>query len=372
MEIIPIFVGVIFMGIGGYLLFDTYNFRQISHQVSGRVLGYESHQSRNSNGGSSTFYAPVIEFSCKGNTYCFKATISSNSMSYPIGSEVPVLYLESNPHNARIRTNMRFILGGIFTLMGGIAFTIGVVNFSFNWITLIVGLALLGKLGHMAIKFKSKLNAQGIHTLDEFKAKIKESKTNKSAGDKFGETETSEKMLSVNGLPPEQPARAKAAKNYIPSQSMISDQSTQDKHLKLPGWLVAVTFTLAGGLILGGGYWTKTRYEFLSIAESTSGKVVSMESSYSDGSTVYYPIVQYTYPVDNQTVEFKHSVGSSHPGWQTGDIVMVLYHPQDKDDAMIDDGWLNWLGPIIVLGMGGIFLLAAFFTFKKARKQRAK
>lgn len=121
------------------------------------------------------------------------------------------------------------------------------------------------------------------------------------------------------------------------------------------------------GLLAGGAYWAQKRADFLAIAESTQGRVVSMESSTSDGSTVYYPIVGYTFPRSNQSVKFKHSVGSSHPGWRIGDSVTVLYNPANKNEAMIDDGWLNWLGPGILTGIGIIFFFGGVSLKRRQR-----
>lgn len=333
MESIPIVVGLLFFTIGGYILFDTYKFRKISRKVAGRLLGYEPHTSSSKNG---TMYTPVVEFVCNGDTYCFKASISSNLMPYKMGKPVPVLYLENDPHNARIRTNIRYMLGVIIALFGAGALTIGVVNFSTNGYSLIVSFGVLGYMAYKALKFKAKLNAKGVHTLDDIKEAVKNP----------GFIESDLTMSDI---------QSHSDKNYQPSENLIATQADIKELKKIPKWVATLIIVVGIGLLSGGAYWTQKRADFLAVAESAQGRIVSMESSTSDGSTVYYPIVGYTFPYGNQSAKFKHSVGSSHPGWQVGDTVTVLYNPADQNDAMIDDDWLNWLGPGILSVMGAIF-----------------
>jgi hypothetical protein len=351
MEIIFVIVGFIFTAFGGYFLFDTYNFRKISQMVTGRLVGYESHISKSSKGGTSTMYAPVVEFLCNGETYSFKATISSNTMPYKIGESVPVIYLENDPHNARLRTNTRYIIGGAFALMGVVVLTIGVVNFQYNRTSLFVAAGVLAFLIYKIIKVKSRFNAKGINSLKDLKN-----------SDKTGDD-------LLDGLT-EHNAHDTTDKNYRPSESLITNQATVVKGQKIPKWVPYLLIVIGLGLLAGGVFWGQKRANFLADAETTQGKIVSMESSTSDGSTVYYPIVKYTFPHSNQTVRFKHNVGSSHPGWRTGDTVPVLFNPVDKNEAMIDDGWMNWLGPGILAGMGTFFFFVGFSVSRRQKRLR--
>ena len=334
------------------MLFDTYNFRKISQLVMGRLVGYESHVSKSRKNGSTTMYTPVIEFDCNGEVYSFKSKIGSSTMSYKVGESVPVIYLESDPHNARLRTNSRYLIGGAFAFMGIVAFTIGAVNFQYNRTSLFVAAGVLALLIYKIIKAKSRLTAQGIHASNDINNKDK-------TGDPL-----------LDGLTAHN-SREVLDKNYRPSEKMITSQADVKKRQQTPIWVPYSIIVLGFGSLSGGIYWGQNRADFLAVAKTTQGRVVSMESSTSDGSTVYYPIVKYTFPHDNQSVRFKHSVGSSHPGWSTGDTVTVLYNPEDKNDAMIDDGWMNWLGPGILACLGTIFLLAGLATLRKQKKLRS-
>lgn len=332
------------------MLLDTYNFRKISQLVMGRLVGYESHVSKSRKNGSTTMYTPVIEFDCNGEVYSFKSKIGSSTMSYKVGESVPVIYLESDPHNARLRTNSRYFIGGAFAFMGVVAFTIGVVNFQYNRTSLFVAAGVLAFLIYKIIKAKSRFNTQGIHSSNDFKNKT---------GDPLLDGLTAHNTREVSD------------KNYRPSENMIISQAEIKKRQQTPKWVPYLILVLGFGSLSGGIYWGQKRADFLAVAETTKGRVVSMESSTSDGSTVYYPIVKYTFPHGNQSVRFKHRVGSSHPGWSRGDTVIVLFNPADKNDAMIDDGWMNWLGPGIMVCLGMIFFLAGLATLRKQRQLRS-
>jgi hypothetical protein len=351
MGIIPVIVGFALTAFGGYFLFDTYNFRKISQLVMGRLVGYESHISKSRKGGASTMYTPVVEFPCNGETYSFKATISSSTMPYKVGESVPVIYLENDPHNARLRTNSRYLIGGAFSFMGLVALTIGVVNFQYNRASLFVVAGVLALLIYKIIKAKSRVNAQGIHTSNDFKTKD-------NTGDAL-----------LDGLTAHN-AREASDKNYRPSVNLITNQADVVKGQQIPKWVPYLFIVIGLGLLVGGVYSGQKRANFLANAETTQGKVVSMESSTSDGSTVYYPIVRYTFPQSNQSVKFKHNVGSSHPSWRTGETVTVLFNPADKNDAMIEGGWMNWLGPGVLTGLGTIFFFVGLSVSRRQKRLR--
>lgn len=63
-------------------------------------------------------------------------------------------------------------------------------------------------------------------------------------------------------------------------------------------------------------------------------------------------------------------MGSSSPSYSRGEHVPVLYSPTDHSDAIIDEGWMNWLGLVILLLVGIMFGLLSFTTLKKQAKKR--
>jgi hypothetical protein len=81
---------------------------------------------RYSNNNGSTTYSPVVRFNDGSRDIQFTSSSSSNPPGYNTGESVPVLYLESNPANAKIDSFFSLwggsliigILGGAFLLLG--------------------------------------------------------------------------------------------------------------------------------------------------------------------------------------------------------------------------------------------------------------
>jgi len=83
--------------LGNHLHTRTEAFLGAAVPGAGVVVGLEDNDS-----GDTTTYAPVVEFDHDGRTYRFKDSIGSNPPSYRRGEGVAVLYVPSDPTNARI------------------------------------------------------------------------------------------------------------------------------------------------------------------------------------------------------------------------------------------------------------------------------
>lgn len=102
-------------------------------------------------------------------------------------------------------------------------------------------------------------------------------------------------------------------------------------------------------------FLVRTR-RFLAGAVDAQGTVISMvASSGSEGGTVYSPVVQFR-AQDGQTVTFTDSVASSPPSHQAGDVITVKYSPGDPQNARIGTGFRLWFVPVLLGGLGAIFL----------------
>jgi len=124
------------------------------------------------------------------------------------------------------------------------------------------------------------------------------------------------------------------------------------------------------------GVWQGLRLAHLEAAGVRApGQVVRLHEEWSSGSSGsshynYYPIVRFR-TAENETIEFKDSIGSNPPGYRSGDKVTVLYLADTpRGNAMIDRGLLwNWAMP------GGIFVaalvLAGIFSPSRAAGPRA-
>jgi len=122
-----------------------------------------------------------------------------------------------------------------------------------------------------------------------------------------------------------------------------------------------------------GSYFTGLDMLDLSLkGQSGVGKVVDINSrrssSTSGGSSgySYYAVVSFN-DAQGEKVRFEDGVGSSHPFYDMGDDVDVLYDPDRPIDAIIDRGLLNW-GLSGGLALGALLLLLlGVNTLKQAR-----
>ncbi len=91
--------------------------------------------------------------------------------------------------------------------------------------------------------------------------------------------------------------------------------------------------------------------------EITTGRVIAMDESNSDGSTVYSPIFEYT--VGGQRYEVNSGIASDPPDYRIGDDIAVRYNPANPQHAEVDTP-LNspWIygGGVALLGIAMIAL----------------
>ncbi len=132
-------VGGIFMSLGAimlviavYFLISNYQFSERAIPVKGKVIDYDSYQSRDDDGGSTTMYTPTFQYEFQGKTYTHKSSTSSSSRSYEIDELVDVLVDPEEPNEVLIdsfweKWFVSVLLSGMgitFTGMGYLAYRI--------------------------------------------------------------------------------------------------------------------------------------------------------------------------------------------------------------------------------------------------------
>ena len=135
----PKLVGTIFMSIGVIMLVVTiwiYNRQQQFYNraipVQGTVISYTQYESDGDDGGSTTMYTPMFEYSYNGQTYTQPGEVSSSSRSYDIGEPVEIMVDPDNPSDMMVDSFMErwFVvlllgfLGTLFTGIGYVAFRV--------------------------------------------------------------------------------------------------------------------------------------------------------------------------------------------------------------------------------------------------------
>ncbi|TAL30610.1 MAG: DUF3592 domain-containing protein [Alphaproteobacteria bacterium] len=133
-------------------------------------------------------------------------------------------------------------------------------------------------------------------------------------------------------------------------------QERQQARIAMPILLV-----IGCAMIYGGYHFGQKMISLTEHGTRAEGKVVALETSRnSDGDTSYYPVVEFR-DDKGRNVRFRDGFGSSHPSYRTGDDVTVLYLPDmPQPSAVIDRGWMNWLLPGGLGGVGVLFLLMGF------------
>lgn len=127
-------------------------------------------------------------------------------------------------------------------------------------------------------------------------------------------------------------------------------------------------FFIFGALIAGAGLiWTASTAWFLYSSEKTTGVIVDVIGILSTRSPSESPqakqVISY-YPV----VEFRDAGGSVHKSqssraarsdhFKRGDEVGVYYDARDPAQMFIENTWILWFSPGVILGGGLIWMLA--------------
>lgn len=119
------------------------------------------------------------------------------------------------------------------------------------------------------------------------------------------------------------------------------------------GWrTIAWTILGIGGLIVAGGLLLALgNLRHVLYGDRADGVVVDIVR---EGS-MYAPVVRFRLP--NGELQEVTDLGSGAPDFSRGDLVGVLYMPEDPRDVRLDTFERLWLVPIITLGFGGFWLM---------------
>ncbi len=120
-------LGVIMIAVVAYLVVSNYQFSQRALAVKGKVIDYDTYQSRNDNGASTTMYTPTFQYTFKGKTYTYKSTTSTSSHDYEIDEIVDVLFDPDEPQEILIDTFwekwfLPVLLGFMGSMFSGMGF----------------------------------------------------------------------------------------------------------------------------------------------------------------------------------------------------------------------------------------------------------
>lgn len=111
---------------------------------------------------------------------------------------------------------------------------------------------------------------------------------------------------------------------------------------------------------LWGAYVAYNSYNLGKNGETTTGIVIELEESESDGSCcVYSPVIEFE--ANGQTYTFEGDSASYPPEYEVGEEVRVLYNPENPSNAQINKVSERWLMPVIVIP--AMIITSIIFTF---------
>ncbi len=140
--------------------------------------------------------------------------------------------------------------------------------------------------------------------------------------------------------------------------------------LKVLPILLLVALLLTGG----GLYFAAFQIDLLLHGESATGEVLANEagdSTSSSGRPAWFPIVAFETSEGSQ-ITFRHRTGHSPPAYAVGERVAVSYLPDDPEAALIAEGFMNWLLPLVLLAIGPALIVIAVRGIAGARRRLAK
>lgn len=347
MEIVFFIVGLIFAALGGYMLWDALRFARTAVGGEGLVIGFAVNERRGKSG-SRTTYSPVIRYRHQGEDYEFTGRLGSSHVKRSIGDPAAILISPDDPADARLDGPGMQIFGGILLILGLGTMTVFFTVFDFSLLSLVIA---GGVVAALAFQVMTKLRKRGIHGVEDMKNAL---------------------AAAGQGRHRNEPGSAGRE-----SRQIITDPGAfENKRRKTPGWVLVVILLVGLGVLVGGGFVAKQRGEFLSDARQATGEVIDFKrrTSTSDGktTTTWYPIVRYRPPGHDAPVTFQHDTGSSSPAYNRGESVAVLYAPENPDEAIIDAGLMNWLGPGVMILVGGVFTVAGGLGLRSRLKQRRR
>ncbi len=113
------------------------------------------------------------------------------------------------------------------------------------------------------------------------------------------------------------------------------------------------------GLFGSGFYFAAFQFDLLIEGRTAAGTVAALESGSStsaSGQAALFPIVTYE-TLDGRTITFRHRTGANPAAYAEGERVVVTYLPGNPDEALIAEGFSNWLLPLALLICGSILTL---------------
>lgn len=100
------------------------------------------------------------------------------------------------------------------------------------------------------------------------------------------------------------------------------------------------------------------RQDFAKTGVAATATVVNIVASKSSDSVTYRPEVEFKTNT-GETIQVVHSMGTNPPKYKKGDVVNIIYSPDNPYDFMMDSTFERVGFPLIFIGLGGLCCLLA-------------
>lgn len=121
------------------------------------------------------------------------------------------------------------------------------------------------------------------------------------------------------------------------------------------GLIIGIVFGFVGLLLVAIAFfvWLRTR-AFMQNSQEVKGTIIHMSYRSSSDGGGYAPIFRFN-TIDGRSMEVEDNLRTNPPQFREGQVVDVLYDPQDPSHARIKK-WMNlYFIPLLLGGMGLIF-----------------
>jgi hypothetical protein len=116
-------------------------------------------------------------------------------------------------------------------------------------------------------------------------------------------------------------------------------------------WIACAILGIGGLIVLGGVVMGLGNLRHALYGERADGIVIDIVRE----GDMYSPVVRFRLP--NGELQEVKDLGSGAPDFSAGDLVTVLYMPENPEDFRLDTFDRLWLVPIILLVFGGFWLM---------------
>lgn len=132
--------------------------------------------------------------------------------------------------------------------------------------------------------------------------------------------------------------------------------------------IVGIAFVSVGLLLLGIGiYLYQSNQNFKEYAIPLQAVVIDYQEYRKDGSTTYSCVYEYEYA--GKSYKITSSTSSTHPAFNIGEEVEILVDPENPSKILINSFVEEWLGILILAGMGIMFSVLGMVFLMIFRKK---